>query len=459
VAVTLLVVLTLLSAPPSDAPLREPDPEPPPHAAALPWQNFAVPVLENAFISFGLLAFSNLVTRESFALVSAKTVVQNLRLSSWTIDTDRYITNQFGHAYHGSFNFNAARSSGLSFWWASLYTLMTSLTWELFFESEPPSVNDQLTTPIAGPLLGEVLHRAALQLRGGNGPRWLSVLGAALLDPFGAINYELLGESTQTTTGDPLFMRWQFGATAHLLVEGGELQTPRTPTQGMVGVLLVSGVPWNQQSTYEAPLSYFDLRADLAFPVQLDANLFIRGLLAGQRFGAEGVWGLFGSYDYAAAPNVRASGVGLGPGVVFQARPFPGWFLQTAGVVAGSPFAAAGQFAVTPDFKRDYHVGVGLQATLDLRLIRPDVLQLELSARHWLVIGAWIPPNGFEAITWLTTTATIPLWRWLGLGAEFAVADRRARFEDVRDANDLALSARLFLSVMSEPHFGVAAQN
>ena len=54
----LLVVLTLLSAPPSDAPLREPErPDLSEVEGPQRWQNYAVPALENLAVSFGLLAF------------------------------------------------------------------------------------------------------------------------------------------------------------------------------------------------------------------------------------------------------------------------------------------------------------------------------------------------------------------------------------------------------------------
>lgn len=452
-----LVVLVSLaalcaSAQPADAPLRQPPP--------LPWQNYVVPALENAALNLGLLTFSNLVTRKQFALISSETLVRNLQLSSWTVDTDYYITNQFGHAYHGAWNFNAARSAGLNFWWSGLYTLISSLTWEIFFESKPPSVNDQITTPIAGSLFGEALHRAALQLRRNGG--WLNAIGAALLDPMGALNAELLGEQwSSDVLDDPAFVRWQFGATAATVFDRVyEVQRDRTPPQAVVAVLLVSGAPWNPRATYEVPLSYFDLRADLSFPFKVVGNIFIRGLLFGQRFGPAGVWGLFGVYDYASAAIVRASGVGFGPGAVFQWQPFAGWYVQAATQVAGSPFAAAGQLAfVSRDQGRDYHVGPGVQANLDLRVIRPGLFQLELSARNWLVFGAYLPPQGYESITWVTVATTIPIWRWFGAGAEFTVSDRRARFEGAGTEFDTGLSLRLLLSVMSEPHFGISAQN
>lgn len=313
---------------------------------------------------------------------------------------------------------------------------------------------------MSGTLLGEALHRSALQLRRGSGPRWLTVLAASLLDPFAFINGELLGDSTQGEVLEPMFVRWQLGATGGVLMEENE-RTSRHPVQAVAGVLLVSGAPWNRRSAYDTPLSYFDLRAELelSFPFKVMANLFVRGLLVGARFSSEGVWGLFSSYDFAAAPVVRASGVGLGPGVVFQARLGRAWHLQVGTVVAGSPFASAGQFEVPAGVSRDYHVGVGMQSALDLRLIHPRWLQLELTGRHWLVIGTCVLPEGSEAVAWGTLTATVPIWRWLNVGGEFTVAHRQARFEGADRSDDLALTAKLFMSVISEPGFGVTPRH
>ena len=48
----------------------------------------------------------------------------------------------------GSLSFTAARSAGLPFWLACLYPLMSSLTWEMFYEVDAPSFNDQITTTL-----------------------------------------------------------------------------------------------------------------------------------------------------------------------------------------------------------------------------------------------------------------------------------------------------------------------
>jgi opacity protein-like surface antigen len=455
-AVLLVLCATPAFAQDDDRPLRAPEPAP----QILPWPHYAVPALEGLTMHFMLLAFSNVVTRMPFAEISGATIAHNLQLGAWTFDVDYYLTNQFGHPYQGALTFNAARSSGLSFWWSAIYATLGSLAWELFFEAEPPSMNDQITTSIGGSLLGEALHRSALQLRQTDGPRWLGLIGATLLDPLGTINDGLFeAPPIEDVTLDPLFVRWQAGATAGAVVDvSNEVLRDRMRPQALISVLLISGPPWDSRSTYDSPLSYFDLRADLAFPSKVVGNVFIRGLLVGTRFETQtvrGVWGLFGDYDYAAPAIVRASAVGLGPGVIFQVQPAPMLYLQTGALLGASPFGAAGQLDVSPDLARDYHVGPGMQALVDFRLVRPHWFQIELVLRHWLVVGAYTPPNGFEAITYLTLGANVPVWRWLGIGAEATLSDRRARFSGDGNTHDTGLALRLTVSVNSDPHFGI----
>ena len=163
--------------------------EPPPvPSVALPRQarfNVLLPILEAEGLHFLLASLNNLVARSDFAQVSLDSVLSHFDgRRPWEIDVDYFSINQFGHPYQGSLAFTAARSSGLSFWWACIYPFMASLTWELFFEVDAPSWNDQITTPLGGAFLGEVLHRSALLLlREVRAPRWLRVLGAFLLEP------------------------------------------------------------------------------------------------------------------------------------------------------------------------------------------------------------------------------------------------------------------------------------
>ena len=95
---------------------------------------------------------------EEYSEINLSTMKENLH-KNWCWDEDGFFMNQFGHPYQGSLYFNAGRSNGLNFWQSFLVTAIGSLTWEEFGETTTPAVNDFITTPICGAIVGESLHR------------------------------------------------------------------------------------------------------------------------------------------------------------------------------------------------------------------------------------------------------------------------------------------------------------
>ena len=132
-----------------------------------------------------------------------------------------------------------------------------------------------------------------------------------------------------------------------------------------------------------------------------------------------------------------------------QSRPGANVHIQLGGLLGLSPFTAAGQLAVSPDVARDYHVGPGLQLSFDLRFIRPGWFLIEFTARSWLVVGAYVAPAGFEFINSGTLGVTVPVWRWLSVGGEANLADRRARFDGDGAVHDTGLVLRLLISAVT----------
>ncbi|WP_191014519.1 DUF3943 domain-containing protein [Treponema zioleckii] len=96
--------------------------------------------------------------KEDYSQIDIDTMKTNLH-RNWCWDKDGFFMNQFGHPYQGSLYFNAARSNGLNFWQSFLVTAGGSLMWEEFGETTTPAVNDFITTPLCGSLVGETLHR------------------------------------------------------------------------------------------------------------------------------------------------------------------------------------------------------------------------------------------------------------------------------------------------------------
>lgn len=106
-------------------------------------------------LNVGLWAFDRYVLKGHYSYISLKTIKANFK-HGFDWDNDHLSTNMFAHPYHGSLYFNAGRANGFNFWQSELFALGGSAMWELFMESEYPSKNDIIATPIGGAALGEV---------------------------------------------------------------------------------------------------------------------------------------------------------------------------------------------------------------------------------------------------------------------------------------------------------------
>ena len=109
-------------------------------------------------VNTAIWSFNRFVMREDFAFINKHTIRENFR-RGFVWDNDNLGTNMFFHPYHGNLYFNAARSNGYNYWQSGLFAFGGSAMWELFMESEYPSTNDIIATPIGGMALGETFYR------------------------------------------------------------------------------------------------------------------------------------------------------------------------------------------------------------------------------------------------------------------------------------------------------------
>jgi hypothetical protein len=442
-----------------------------------PVPSFLIPLVETQIFNLAFLAFSNLVSRESFAQVSADSIASHFDgRRHWEWDVDIFVTNQFGHPYQGALAFTAARSSGLSFWWAALYPTLSSLTWEMFYEVDAPSFNDLITTPVGGVFLGEVLHRAARLLlthRRPGPPGWAERIGALLLEPAGAMNRGLFAgelERDDVEENPPYFAMVGGGANfgaAFRNENTGEIVREST-VQANVQGRFTYGIPGDPSFRYASPFSHFDLDFNVSAPYKPITSFFIRGLVAGKQWGdgntrVRGLWGLFGQYDFAFADLVRVSSVSAGLGTSLQWRVADNTFLQVSGVLGFMPFASGGQSSSFDDDEtgapaRNYHIGFGGQGTLELRLIQRGIGWLRIAARSWFILGRYIEPLGWESLNYITVGPLVHVWGPLALGGDIVGAFRLSTFQDQTFNNSFSgATYRLTLNWLSSNDMGAVA--
>ena len=149
-----------------------------------------------AGVAFTVNVFFNWADRiildEDYAAVNLRTIKKNLT-SAWWWDIDNFETNQFGHPYQGSLYFNAGRANGLNFWQSLVIAGFGSLTWEECGETDSPSINDIITTPMCGAIFGESFHRLYIDAAE------LCPAFAWLLSPMDGLNRVLTGKNLKAS--------------------------------------------------------------------------------------------------------------------------------------------------------------------------------------------------------------------------------------------------------------------
>ena len=324
-AIPLVMVLTLpvaaqenAAALPEESPpaTLEPDASPTVDPAQLDpdraRKSYVIPALEIVGFNFALNRFDKryLPDTETFD-VSAATIRRNLK-GPWVVDNDPFSVNQFLHPYHGSIYHTTARSAGLGYWQSALYTFLGSALWEIAGETEPPSKNDQIASGIAGSFFGESLFRmASLTLEESNGvPKVWRAVGATGISPMTGLNRLVFGDRFDAILPgyEPAyFTRWNFGApVAERRVQGTSQSTRRN--EALLDVAFVYGLPGKPDYLYRRPFDYFNFEV-VASTENVLESILTHGLLVGKEYRSgksyDGVWGLYGSYDYIAPASQR----------------------------------------------------------------------------------------------------------------------------------------------------------
>ena len=111
---------------------------------------------ETVGFNIGLWAFDRYALKGHYAYINWNTIKENFK-HGFDWDDDHLNTNMFAHPYNGSLFYNAGRSNGYNFWQSELFAIGGSAMWELFMESEYPSTNDIIATPIGGAAWRSVL--------------------------------------------------------------------------------------------------------------------------------------------------------------------------------------------------------------------------------------------------------------------------------------------------------------
>ena len=408
-------------------------------------RSYLVPVVDIIAFDYLLNQYNRYLTDAPDYDVTDGSIERNFK-GSWVYDSDPFDINQFGHPYQGGMYHGFARSAGLGYWTASLYTVLGSAAWEVLGETTPPSMNDQFTTGFGGSLLGEPLFRmASLLLESGEpgGPRFWRELGAAAMSPATGFNRLMYGERFDgvfRSNNPAAYTRIALGSTVASSVSSnvnlnadpaGDVVPQSYETGEIVADFTIGyGLPGKPGYAYARPFDYFHFQFTAASSNVLE-NVMSRGLLTGAPYAwgahTRGIWGVYGTYDYIAPQIFRISSTAVALGTTAQAWLARQLALQGT-VLAGVGYGSAGTIAGPGE--RDYHHGITPQSLLALRLIHSDRTSLDFTGRAFYVTDeASGESGGHEQILRGDVSLTVRVWNLHGLTLKYVASRRDAAYD------------------------------
>lgn len=422
-------------------------------------KSYVIPALEIVAFDALLNTFDRLVLGDGYHS-SISSIRRNLK-RRWVTENDPFEINQFGHPYQGAMYHGFARSSGLNFWTSLGYTFAGSAMWEIAGETTAPSRNDQIASGIAGSFLGEALFRIAnLILETGPAPtqrgrRFVTTLTSPPL----SFNRRVFGrrfDAIYPSRDAAYYRRIHIGATGTTQTLGGDNINLR-PNEGVLDLLMEYGLPGLKGYVYGRPFDYFSIQAMSTSGTVLESVL-LRGLLSGTGYQLgstwDGVWGLYGSYDYVAPQLFRVSSTAISLGSTFEWRPSGALTVQGT-ALGGAGFAAVG--ALTRRDTSDYHYGVAPQALAAARLIFSDRAALDLSAREYYVSGV-AGTSGHDNIFRLDAALAVRLHEQRAITLRYLLSRRDAFFPETGIRRQMRGTLGLFYTMLGHDRFGGVAR-
>ena len=369
--------------------------------------------------------YNRYVQQEDWARIGLKSLQTNI-WHGWVYDDNQFNVNQFGHPYQGALVYMAARAQGLSMVEASTFPVLSSFIWEMGMETEFPSINDMITTPMSGITYGEVLHRTS-QLVLGRNPNWLREIYAFVIDPSLGLN-RLFG-NRQTKSQQPYRPKVynagiSFGAGGYLIEENKFI-----PERKFLRFHLFYGNPFNLKK--EKPFDYFSLITILNYyNGNLVGEIYSSGLLKIINYGTNGRYsyrlGFFKDYDFMNHDDFKVSSSSFGFGIMqnVDLTTTISWYNETllSAIVLGSAGDTSDEIRT-----RDYYYGPGMSGKIFMVLTKRHMGNIYLRLKRYFVFNFEdLRTTAYENVNLIKLGLQFHVWNQISLGGEYTFASRRS---------------------------------
>lgn len=300
-------------------------------------------------INLGIQLADRYLLNLDYARISGKTIADNFKYG-WVWDNDDFVINQIGHPYQGSFYYSAARANGMNYWQSLPYCVLGSLTWELFCESDPPAINDLITTPLGGAALGEITWRLSdmvLDDRKRGAQRFWRETLALCLNPIRGLNRLISGDAWhQRTAHYDYYDDTEFPFTVSAGLGMRHLTRDFDFANGSPNLQLMLNMSYGDEFSEEdvRPYDYFifGVKVDLCGKQPFFERVNVLGRLWGHlhetKRGKEVQFGIYQHFNYynsnpiedtddpSHSPFLVSETASFGPGVIVRTKDRKGFF-------------------------------------------------------------------------------------------------------------------------------------
>jgi hypothetical protein len=217
-------------------------------------------------------------------------------------------------------------------------------------------------------------------------------------------------------------------------------------------------LPGKDGYTYTRPFDYFHFEFDLlANSSNTVDNVMIRGLLVGTDYYSghtiDGIWGIYGGYDYISPYIFRVSSTSVSLGTTLQVR-LGGSVVLQGSALGGIGYAAAGN--TTPVGQRDYHYGLAPQVLGAMRLIFGNRAMLDATGRYYDVTSSGGGDNlgGSESVHRLNTGFTLRIFGHQALGIQYIESLRSAHYSGLPSSHQSVGTVAVVYTMLGKTGFG-----
>jgi len=377
-------------------------------------------------VDVGLWAYNSYIANEPWAKISIQSLKNNIE-HGWVIDEDGFDVNQFGHPYQGALAYTAARAQGLNFWQAAPYPVLSSFIWEMGMETEYPSINDMITTPMSGITYGEISHRLSLLILG-NRPTIANEIAAFVVNPSLGLN-RLMREKKYPM--EKLAVR---NYNAGISLGGGSFLLDRKSLlfpRKFARFHIFYGSPFDKNNLTK-PFDYFTFVGIINFGMkEFVGEVYSSGLLKRINNITNPTYsrliGIFKNYDFMNHDDFKVSSSSVGLGLIKNIKlPFNISFYNESSISA-IILGSAGDTSDEGVYQRDYYYGPGVSGKIILMVKKQNLGNVYIRLKRYYIFNLEeLSIDTYENVNLVKSGLQINLWHEFSFGGEFTAAMRQS---------------------------------